>query len=78
LDGNSFASRINKSGYSYRRVGENIARSKDCFPNVMKLWMKSKDHRNNILNPEFEETGIGVTVTKKGDRYFTQLFGTQR
>jgi len=78
LHGKSFADRIKKSGYAYRRAGENVARSKDCFPHVMGLWMKSHGHRNNILNPEFEEMGIGIYATQHGDRYFTQLFGGQR
>ncbi len=40
----------------------------------MDKWMKSADHRKHILHKEFIEIGIGIGVTAKGERYFTQLF----
>lgn len=70
--------RIEKSGYDYRNLGENIARSKGPFPHVIHMWMKSPGHRKNILNPLFKEMGVGITKVKNGDRYFTQVFGTQK
>lgn len=36
-------------------------------------WMESQGHRENILRPEFRETGIGVWRTGN-TYYFTQLF----
>jgi len=36
-------------------------------------WMDSPGHRENILRPEYRETGIGVWRTGN-TYYFTQLF----
>jgi len=70
--------RIRKSGYNYRTIGENVARSKGTLSHIIQMWMKSPGHRKNILNPQFKEVGFGITKAKNGDRYFTQVFGSQR
>lgn len=70
--------RIKKSGYNYRHIGENVARSKGKLPHIIHMWMKSPAHRKNILNPHFKEVGFGINKVKNGDRYFTQVFGAQR
>jgi uncharacterized protein YkwD len=78
VNGKTLASRIKKSGYPYRHVGENVARSKHPPPHVVRMWMKSQGHRVNILNPHFREIGIGIVQAKNGDKYFTQIYGTPR
>lgn len=78
INGRNLADRIEKSGYPYRHVGENVARSKRPPPQVVRLWMKSQGHRVNILNPHFREIGIGIATAKNGDKYFTQVYGTQK
>lgn len=78
VNGKSLALRIKKSGYPYRHVGENVARSKRLPPHVVRMWMKSQGHRVNILNPHFREIGIGIAKAKNGDKYFTQIYGTPR
>ncbi|MBA3237721.1 MAG: CAP domain-containing protein [Parachlamydiaceae bacterium] len=60
--------------------GENVAYSfgyKDPVMVAVKGWMESKGHRENIL-ADFEETGIGVSITKDGKFYITQLFSKCR
>ncbi len=78
VNGKGLAYRIEKSGYPYRHVGENVARSKRPPPQVVRLWMKSQGHRVNILNPNFREIGIGIATAENGDKYFTQVYGTQK
>jgi len=39
--------------------------------------MNSPAHRENILNPEFEQIGIGVYESPDGKFWITQLFLTQ-
>ncbi len=56
--------------------GENVAYSynyEDPVKIAVESWMKSDGHRKNILG-DFEETGIGVAITKEGKFYITQLF----
>ena len=38
-------------------------------------WMDSPGHRDNILEPRFTETGVGVAFSEEGD--FTYLYITQ-
>lgn len=39
--------------------------------------MKSPKHRENILNPRFEQAGVGVYIAPDGEFYVTQLFLAQ-
>ena len=39
----------------------------------VKAWMNSSGHRNNILNPIYVQTGIGVSCTIL-NCYYTQNF----
>jgi uncharacterized protein YkwD len=66
-------------------VGENIALGTMQLSTpgaIVASWMKSPDHRANILNPDFRDTGIGVvaqapaqySVGQAGATY-TQQFG---
>lgn len=70
-DGNGFADRERAAGYQ-ATGGENIARGYPSAAQVMKIWMNSPPHRENILRCEF--TTIGVGYVAKG-AYWTQNFG---
>lgn len=66
----SFEQRMDKTGLPFRRAGENIARGQTSARQVVDGWMNSKGHRENILNPEFTDIGVGYA---SGD-YWTQIF----
>jgi len=51
---------IEKSGYSYRIAGENLAYGFNNSDDVIKGWMNSAEHRANLLNGNFREVGFGV------------------
>jgi uncharacterized protein YkwD len=51
---------IKKAGYKYQYSGENLARDFQIPEGVVTGWMKSKEHKDNILNPEYTETGVYV------------------
>lgn len=78
VNGRSFGDRIKASGYSFRHAGENIAESNRPVFGVVKLWMKSHGHRLNLLNPKFEEIGVGIATDENGDKYYAQVYGTPR
>jgi uncharacterized protein YkwD len=72
-------------GYSYHWYGENIAVGTGSYGspnNIFKWWMKSKEHRRNILKDSFREVGIGVRTgtykTYNDARAYTVDFGTRR
>ncbi|MDF2379699.1 MAG: CAP domain-containing protein [Candidatus Gracilibacteria bacterium] len=80
IDGREPFNRIEDAGYlepfheckcskSYT-VGENIAKGQTTPEQVMKDWMNSPDHKENILNPDYDEIGIGIS-----GNYWGQNFG---
>lgn len=60
-------------GMEYRVAGENIAYGYNSGESVVDAWMKSQGHRDNILNRNFEEIGIGV-YNDNGSIKFVQMF----
>ncbi|GHB17111.1 hypothetical protein GCM10010377_03670 [Streptomyces viridiviolaceus] len=74
-DGSSPADRITSAGYNWRTYGENVAYGYETPEKVMAGWMSSPGHRENILNCEFKEIGVGLA---QPDSYWTQDFGTAR
>ena len=80
LDGKNPAQRALAGGYDYKHVGENLGESEGAvpLPVIMRGWMNSKHHRDNILKPEFTEIGLGLARSGRGITYYTQLFGTPR
>jgi uncharacterized protein YkwD len=70
---------IKASGYNYIIAGENLALNFYSSEGVEKAWMNSPGHKANILNPDFEDIGIGIA---KGEYrgvqavFVVQMFGT--
>jgi uncharacterized protein YkwD len=60
--GTNFASRISAVGYVWRSAGENIATGFATPRAVVKAWMASSGHCENILSPTFRNVGTGVSV----------------
>ncbi len=59
----------------YRYAGENIATGQPTAEVVMQAWMSSPSHRANILNPRFNQIGIGtVQGGLYGGTTWTQTF----
>ncbi|MGG0487207.1 CAP domain-containing protein [Priestia aryabhattai] len=59
-------------GYKYSYAGENIAQGQKTPSEVMTAWMNSQGHRENILNPNFTEIGVGYV---SDNSYWVQQFG---
>lgn len=74
--GDTPAQRVRAGGLFYLVVGENLFMSVNAphpVPLAVTGWMESPGHRENILRPEYRETGIGVW--RNGNTYYiTQLF----
>ena len=80
LDGKNPIDRLRAAGYKYRTFGENIAwdSDKSSPESVMKMWMESKIHRDNILNPDVTEMGLGVGPDGQGKLFYAQVLGKPR
>ncbi|MGH3647159.1 MAG: CAP domain-containing protein [Micromonosporaceae bacterium] len=73
-DGSSPWDRAGRAGYD-QAMSENIAMGYRTAEAVMEGWMKSKGHRDNILNCEAKAVGVGLARTSSGTPYWTQMFG---
>ncbi len=51
---------FNQVGYKYAWAGENLARDFSTSAGVIAGWMASTGHRDNMLNPNFSDVGIGI------------------
>jgi uncharacterized protein YkwD len=79
LDGKNPGKRLDDVGYEWVDVGENIAQAADETPaDIIKLWMGSELHRENILNKDFKQIGIGIVKNAKGEVYYTEVFATPK
>jgi uncharacterized protein YkwD len=68
-DGSDVLDRIRGAGYLPRGaafvLGENLAWGSGALATpgaIMNAWMNSPGHRDNILNPEFREIGVGIVA----------------
>jgi uncharacterized protein YkwD len=76
---------MKNSGYDYLYAGENLAMDFATTEGMVKAWMNSPAHKENILNPDFKEIGIGVVkgaYTEKNltheSTVVTTMFGTEK
>src|SRR4051812_676927 len=57
LDGKQVWDRVEKTGYKFTTVAENVAYNQSSPKAVLKSWMESPGHRENILNKKSTEIG---------------------
>ncbi len=77
-EGTTVMDRAQAEGYRGRTTGENLANGAESVEEVMRGWMESQGHQENILSPIFREVGFGVAIGKKpgGHRIlWVQCFG---
>jgi hypothetical protein len=76
-DGKTYAQRLQETGLFFKGTGENVAFSQSFLPEVIhESFMRSKRHRENILDSRFDTIGIGVFYNKDKGYYITQDFLT--
>jgi hypothetical protein len=67
--------------YDYIYAGENLAKNFSHSKDVVKAWLNSTSHRDNLLSPNYDEVGFSV-VNGVLDGYETtlvvQIFGRPR
>lgn len=61
-------------GLRFSAAGENIAYGQRTPAEVMRDWMNSPGHRNNIMSRSYTEIGVGLAKNKNGVCYWTQMF----
>jgi uncharacterized protein YkwD len=78
LDGKKPKQRVTESGYDWHYTGENLAFGDVELEEIMKGWMDSAKHRDNILSSKYTEIGLGMARGEDGLVYYTQVFGTPK
>lgn len=66
-------------GYKYQYAGENLARDFRDPDSVVRAWMNSPSHKENIVNSKYQEIGIAVvdgSLQGVETTLVVQLFGT--
>lgn len=61
----------------WNKLGENIFECEGTREYVgmsVEKWLQSPGHRRNILDNEFNTSGIGIAMTRDGRIYVTQVF----
>jgi len=73
-NGMTFSDRLNTADLFYQAAGENIAVSGTMVVEfIHNAFMDSEEHRENILDPNFKQIGIGIYISQ-GKFYITQDF----
>ena len=62
LSGQSPADRVRAVGYREKLVGENIAYGPPSVDEVMRGWLDSPGHCENIMDPRFVEMGLALAA----------------
>lgn len=60
-------------GITFKAAAENIA-GNSTVEGAVSSWMKSEGHRNNIMNSNYNYTGIGISKSNKYGNVFAQMF----
>jgi len=74
-DGSSFEDRVKRVNYSYSNLAENLAGNFFSVQVAHDALMGSSGHRINIMNPVYEQIGLGRVIKPNGAQYYAQLFG---
>jgi len=78
-DGSQPRDRVQRTGYKSRLTGENIALGPESAEEVVDGWLDSPGHCANIMDPRFQDIGVGLASGKKrGEIYWVQTFGAPR
>jgi uncharacterized protein YkwD len=75
VTGTDLSDRAEEFDYDYLAIGENLAAGQSTPAQAMANWMASEGHRENILNPQFTELGVGVRTGGEFSYYWVQEFG---
>jgi uncharacterized protein YkwD len=79
-DGSTPAQRVEKAGYAWLAVAENIAAGARTADEVVKGWLDSPGHCSNLMSATYTQMGIAYAVDAKSDAgiYWAQEFARPR
>jgi uncharacterized protein YkwD len=66
-DGSEVGVRVTRTGYRWSSVGENVAAGQPDADTVVKAWLDSPGHCENIMSPQFREMGVAFVAAPKSE-----------
>ncbi len=79
INGQKFSVWIKNVGYKYIYAGENLAIDFSTSEGVVRAWLNSPTHKENLLNPNFQEIGVAIIKDRFNDHntiLVVQIFGS--
>lgn len=82
-DGRGLQDRIASAGYPWRAIAENLTAGQSSPESAVDSWMTSPGHRDNMLNREYFEAGIGYATPPPDGKqpryahYWVVVFGAK-
>lgn len=67
-DGRTFIDRINAEGYAWLEANENVGAGIESPETMVAMWMQSQYHRDNLLNCNVTEIGVGFAYQADDQR----------
>jgi uncharacterized protein YkwD len=82
-EGKTVRDRARAAGFEWSAIGENLAEGQQSVKEVVEAWMRSAEHRENILDRRYTQTGVGLALGRdpKTGEYrilWVQTFGLPR
>jgi uncharacterized protein YkwD len=72
-DGSRLGDRVEREGYDWARLAENVAQGYTSPEAVMSAWLASPGHCRNLMHPGVTQIGLGLE-----GRSWTQVFARPR
>ncbi|HEY3516799.1 MAG TPA: CAP domain-containing protein [Gammaproteobacteria bacterium] len=66
-DGSEVGVRVTRTGYRWSSVGENVAAGQPDAATVVKAWLDSPGHCENIMGPQFREMGVAFVAAPQSE-----------
>ena len=70
------AERLKDIGYEFKNFAENVAVGQRTVQEALASWLNSPGHKQNLLNPGYQELGLGISRSAKGDLFYAAMFAT--
>lgn len=77
-DGSDLGDRVERQGYDFRAIAENVAAGYRTPTSVVQGWMNSSGHRRNILTRNARDVGLGIAAAPDGTLHWVLNLGTDR
>jgi uncharacterized protein YkwD len=73
-DAVTFADRLRDAGYLFGSAGENVSAGQASPEEVLRAWLGSPPHRQNILDPAYWHAGFGLARDEYGSLYWCAVY----